>query len=184
MGSGPPCYGEGKRYWAEEWAARHQIDMKDAVAYADNWSDRSLLERELRAWSGRDPKGVIEFDQSQAFAMEKAATLTHTVRMLCDDLRGDTTSLDHPFLRDRMASALTSALLIGLPHNHSRAFEVAEPSIAPASVRRAERYIAENAGKAIGLSDVASARGRCKWPFAVFATRRRWHIGGPCDWNC
>jgi phosphoserine phosphatase len=49
MGSGPPCYGEGKRYWAEEWAASHQIDMKDAVAYADNWSDRSLLEKVGRA---------------------------------------------------------------------------------------------------------------------------------------
>jgi HAD superfamily hydrolase (TIGR01490 family) len=49
MGSGPPCYGEGKRFWAEEWARAHQIQMEDAVAYADNWSDRSLLERVGRA---------------------------------------------------------------------------------------------------------------------------------------
>ena len=49
MGSGPACYGDGKRYWAEEWAASHQIDMEDAVAYADNWSDRSLLEHVGRA---------------------------------------------------------------------------------------------------------------------------------------
>ena len=50
--------------------------------------DRSLLEREMLAWTGRDPRELIEFDQSQAFAMEKVATLTHAVRMLCDDLRG------------------------------------------------------------------------------------------------
>ena len=49
IGSGPACYGDGKRYWAEEWAASHQIKMDDAVAYADNWSDRSLLERVGRA---------------------------------------------------------------------------------------------------------------------------------------
>jgi HAD superfamily hydrolase (TIGR01490 family) len=49
MGSGPACYGEGKRHWAEEWARAHQIRMEDAVAYADNWSDRSLLERVGRA---------------------------------------------------------------------------------------------------------------------------------------
>ncbi len=49
MGSGPPCYGDGKRHWAEQWAASHGIDMQDAAAYADNWSDRSLLERVGRA---------------------------------------------------------------------------------------------------------------------------------------
>ena len=42
----------------------------------------------MLSWTGRDPREPIEFDQSQAFAMEKVATLTHAVRMLCDDLRG------------------------------------------------------------------------------------------------
>jgi HAD superfamily hydrolase (TIGR01490 family) len=45
IGDGPPCYGEGKRHWAERWAAAHGIAMDDSVAYADNWSDRALLER-------------------------------------------------------------------------------------------------------------------------------------------
>jgi HAD superfamily hydrolase (TIGR01490 family) len=49
VGSGPPCYGDGKRHWAEQWAQAHQIKMEDAVAYADNWSDRSLLEGAGRA---------------------------------------------------------------------------------------------------------------------------------------
>lgn len=45
VGSGPACYGEGKLYWAERWAASHGIMMDESVAYADNWSDRALLER-------------------------------------------------------------------------------------------------------------------------------------------
>jgi HAD superfamily hydrolase (TIGR01490 family) len=49
VGSGPPCYGEGKLYWATQWADERQVDMGQAVAYADNWSDRSLLERVGRA---------------------------------------------------------------------------------------------------------------------------------------
>jgi len=49
MGAGPPCYGEGKLFWAEDWAARHGLEMSEAVAYADNWSDRALLERVGRA---------------------------------------------------------------------------------------------------------------------------------------
>jgi AraC-like DNA-binding protein len=121
--------------------------------------ERSLLERELRAWAGCEPKELIEFDQSRAFAMEKVATLMHAVRMLCDDLRDESSSLDHPLVRDRVASTLASALLVGLPHNHSRALEAADTSIAPASVRRAERFIEENAVKAIGLTDVACAAG-------------------------
>ncbi len=49
VGSGPPCYGEGKLFWANQWAAEHQVDIGKAAAYADNWSDRSLLERVGRA---------------------------------------------------------------------------------------------------------------------------------------
>ena len=121
--------------------------------------DRSLLDRELRAWTGRDPKGLIEFDQSRTFATGEVGALTHLVRMLCDALREEPSSLDHPLVRDRIASALASAMLVGLPHNHSGAFEAAEAWIAPASVRRAERFIEENAARAIGLADVASAAG-------------------------
>jgi HAD superfamily hydrolase (TIGR01490 family) len=49
LGEGPPCYGEGKLYWAQNWANENEIAMDDAVAYADNWSDRLLLERVGRA---------------------------------------------------------------------------------------------------------------------------------------
>src|SRR4029077_12144690 len=45
VGSGPPCYGEGKLHWAMQWAVEHQVEIGGAVAYADNWSDRPLLER-------------------------------------------------------------------------------------------------------------------------------------------
>lgn len=45
VGSGPPCYGEGKVYWAEQWSGERGIMMDDCAAYADNWSDRALLQR-------------------------------------------------------------------------------------------------------------------------------------------
>jgi AraC-like DNA-binding protein len=121
--------------------------------------ERRLLDRELMAWTGREPRGPIEFDQSRTFAFAEAAALTRVVRMLCDDLRGGSSALDHPHVRDRFASTLASALLIGLPHNHIRAIEAAERPIAPASVRRAERFIEENATNAVGLTDVARATG-------------------------
>ena len=121
--------------------------------------ERRLLDRELIAWTGREPRGPIEFDQSRTFAFAEAATLTRVVRMLCDDLRGDSSALDHTLVHDRFAAALAAALLIGLPHNHIRAIEAAEKPIAPAAVRRAERFIEENAANAVGLTDVACATG-------------------------
>ena len=121
--------------------------------------DRRLLDRELIAWTGREPRGPIEFDQSRTFAFAEAATLTRVVRMLCDDLRGDSSALNHTLVRDRFASTLASALLIGLSHNYIRTIEAAEKSIAPASVRRAERFLEENVANAVGLTDVARAAG-------------------------
>ena len=49
IGDGPACYGEGKLHWANLWAEERKISMDSAVAYADNWSDRALLERVGRA---------------------------------------------------------------------------------------------------------------------------------------
>ena len=48
-GEGPPCYGEGKLYWAELWAKERGIGMDFTAAYGDNWSDRTLLCRAGRA---------------------------------------------------------------------------------------------------------------------------------------
>jgi HAD superfamily hydrolase (TIGR01490 family) len=49
MGDGPACYGEGKLHWASRWADERGIAMDEAAAYADNWSDRALLEQVGRA---------------------------------------------------------------------------------------------------------------------------------------
>ncbi len=49
IASGPPCYGEGKLHWARQWSERRRILMDETVAYADNWSDRALLEAAGRA---------------------------------------------------------------------------------------------------------------------------------------
>jgi HAD superfamily hydrolase (TIGR01490 family) len=58
IGSGPACYGEGKLYYAEAWSAERGIPMDAAAAYADNWSDRALLERVGRAVVVR-PRGKL-----------------------------------------------------------------------------------------------------------------------------
>lgn len=58
IGSGPACYGEGKLHYANAWAAERGIAMDSTAAYADNWSDRALLQSVGRAVVVR-PKGKL-----------------------------------------------------------------------------------------------------------------------------
>ena len=41
----PACYGQGKIFWAERYAARHATCLSDAYFYSDSLSDLPLLER-------------------------------------------------------------------------------------------------------------------------------------------
>jgi AraC-like DNA-binding protein len=121
--------------------------------------DRRLLEREFQAWTGCDKNERIEFDPSPVESMARVGTLTHCVRMLCDDLSNASSHLEHPLVCDRIASALVSTLLVSMPHNRRHVLEDAATSIAPFFVRRVERFIEENARCAINLEDLAAVAG-------------------------
>lgn len=41
----PICYGDGKVYWAEKWAAENDISLEESFFYTDSYSDLSMLER-------------------------------------------------------------------------------------------------------------------------------------------
>jgi AraC-like DNA-binding protein len=121
--------------------------------------DRRLLEREFQAWTGSDKTERIEFDLSPVESMARVGTLTHYVRMLCDDLSNESSHLEHPLVCDRIASALISTLLVSMPHNRGRDLETTATSIAPFFVRRVEHFIEENARCAISLADLAGVAG-------------------------
>src|SRR5215471_2178597 len=121
--------------------------------------DRLLVEREFQAWTGSDLTKRIEFDQPQTLTGEKVGTLARHVRMLCDDLKTSPSALEHPLVRDRIASALVSILLVSMPHNMQHALEPAARSIAPFFVRRVEHFMEENARQAINLEDLAGVAG-------------------------
>jgi AraC-like DNA-binding protein len=138
-------------------------------AFAKDWSpgtrqlliriDRRLLEREFQAWTGSDKTERIEFDLSPVENMAKVGTLTHCVRMLCDDLSNASSQLEHPLVCDRIASALVSTLLVSMPHNRGHVLEAATTSIAPFFVRRVERFMEENVRCAIDLEDLTGVAG-------------------------
>ena len=60
--------------------------------------DRRLVEREVRAWTGGDEGGGIEFDMPPIDDVAKVGTLALYVRMICDDLRNEASDLSHPLV--------------------------------------------------------------------------------------
>jgi HAD superfamily hydrolase (TIGR01490 family) len=74
LAEGPPCYGEGKLYWAERWADERKISMDETVAYADNWSDRALLARVGRAVAVRPHRKL------KRLALHRGWTIAHPRR--------------------------------------------------------------------------------------------------------
>jgi AraC-like DNA-binding protein len=121
--------------------------------------DRSLVEREFQALTGYDEPQRIEFDPLPLEGMARAGTLAHFAGMLCDDLKNASSGLEHPLVRDRVASALVSTLLVSIPHNRQRALQAAATSVAPFFVRRAEHFIEENARHAVDLEDLVGVAG-------------------------
>jgi AraC-like DNA-binding protein len=121
--------------------------------------DRGLVEREFMALTGSDEPERIEFEPLPLDGMARAGTLGHFARMVCDDLKNASSELEHPLVRDRIASALVSTLLVSMPHNRQRALAAAATSIAPFFVRRAEHFIEENARDAVDLEALAGVAG-------------------------
>jgi AraC-like DNA-binding protein len=121
--------------------------------------DRRLVEREFRALTGYDETARIEFDPLPLESLARAGTLAHFARMLCDDLKNASSGVEHPLVRDRIASALVSTLLVSMPHNRQSTLEAAATSIAPFFVRRAEQFIKENAQNDIDLEKLAGTAG-------------------------
>jgi hypothetical protein len=77
--------------------------------------DRRLVEREVRAWTGGDVGGGIEFEMP-IDDVANVGTLALYVRMICDDLRNEASDLSHPLVADRVASGLAALLLTSRPN--------------------------------------------------------------------
>jgi AraC-like DNA-binding protein len=120
--------------------------------------DRRLVEREVRAWTGCDVGGGIEFEMP-IDDVAKVGTLALYVRMICDDLKNEASDLFHPLVADRVASGLVALLLTSMPNNKQRTIEAASESAAPFFVRRVKQFIEEHARDAIALADLISVAG-------------------------
>jgi AraC-like DNA-binding protein len=118
--------------------------------------DQADLEAHLAMLTGRRHRGPVLFDGGLDIASGPAAAVAHIVQLLRGEAERPEAS---PLLLASLRSALLTSLLTNARHSAAALFEGEPRRIAPASVRRAEEFIAAHAADAISLSDIVEAAG-------------------------
>ncbi|MFZ6049409.1 AraC family transcriptional regulator [Pseudomonas sp. CR3202] len=119
--------------------------------------DRSLIERHCQQMLGRTLRSNIEFESSLPLDTEAGARWLRMVGWVYDSL-----SLDDelsPLLTAQMEAGLVNLLLTNHPHSYSSELCSDGPSLAPAFVKRVERYIEDHAHEPISIVDMAEHAG-------------------------
>jgi AraC-like DNA-binding protein/anti-sigma regulatory factor (Ser/Thr protein kinase) len=107
--------------------------------------------------TGADP-ATVRFDLSRPVSPARAALWEATVRHLRDDVLPNEEAMASPLLRSAAFRHLVAALVEAFPNTALDALR--RPTgerVAPAAVRRAERFMEEHAADDIALADVAGA---------------------------
>jgi AraC-like DNA-binding protein len=121
---------------------------------------RSALERQARALTGRDIKGVVDFDPLARLQTGKGASLFRTLRFVASELQDDTSAAKTSFIEETMEQMLIRVLLDAQASELSEALECkGSTRIAPRCVMRVERYIAEHLGEDISVEAMVQASG-------------------------
>jgi AraC-like DNA-binding protein len=116
--------------------------------------DRGLLERHCQHDLGRMLRQGLEFQPDMPLDTPAGLRWMRMVNWFYDYLSVD--AKVSPLLVAHLESVLVNMLLTCQPHNYSEAIEAAECiTIAPAFVKRAERYIEEHAQEPISIVEMA-----------------------------
>lgn len=118
--------------------------------------DIAKLEAACARWLGRPLEQPLKF-ALRPFSDELERVWQQTLAYAWSSEMG-ALSLTGP-ARASLDEYLLTLLLHQHPHNYSEEFVNPSPAPVPGLVRRAERYMTENAGAAISVSDVAAALG-------------------------
>lgn len=119
--------------------------------------DRSLLERHCQQMLGRTLRNQIEFDSCLPLNTEAGARWLRMVSWVYDCLSVDEQL--SPLMATQLESGLVSMLLTNQPNSYSQELCAEGPSLAPAFVKRVERYIEDHAHEAISIVDMAEYAG-------------------------
>lgn len=120
---------------------------------------RAELQAMLSMIAGVDRSPYLEFEPSIRLDGGGGAALARLVELVVSTLDSDPDFVPSPLVTARLAEAITTQLLTGLPHKHSALVTRPVRAAAPAYVRRAAEYLEANAWQPISVADVARSVG-------------------------
>lgn len=125
--------------------------------------ERELIQRHCLQHLGHEMRVPLEFDVGMALDGEAGQRWLRLVEWFYAELDRDVapaeTVFGSPLVTAQAEQMLITMLLTCQPHNYSEKLRREAPSIAPAFVRRIERYIEEHAHEPLTIVDLAEHAG-------------------------
>lgn len=134
---------------------RHEPNTEKLVLRVD----REALERNCIQHLGHGMRRALEFRPSMSLDSPEGMRWTSLLRWIYESLAIDEQSFDSPIIAAQIEQMVVTMLLTCQPHNYSQELAGEERSIAPAFVKRIERYIEEHADEPITIVDLAEHAG-------------------------
>ena len=121
--------------------------------------DRNLVERTCQQHLGRTLAKPVMFKPDMPLGTREAQSWMRVIGWIYDHLSRDEGSLP-PLLFAQFEQAIVTTLLTCQPNNYSQELCADDvPSIAPAFVKKVERYVEEHAHEPITIADMAEHAG-------------------------
>ncbi|WP_068636781.1 AraC family transcriptional regulator [Thauera butanivorans] len=133
----------------------HAADAEKLVVKVD----REALERSCIQHLGHGMRQPLEFRLAMSLDGPEGMRWSSLLRWIYESLMVDERSFDSPIVAAQIEQMAITMLLTCQPHNYSQELAGEERSIAPAFVKRIERYIEEHADEPITIVDLAEHAG-------------------------
>ena len=134
---------------------RHEANTEKLVVRIE----REVLERNCIQHLGHALRQPIEFLPSMMLDGAAGGRWTSFLRWVYESLALDDQCFDSPIMAAQLEQTDIATLLTCQPHNYTEQLTGEERSIAPAFVKRIERYIEDNADQPITIVDLAEHAG-------------------------
>ena len=134
---------------------RHEANTEKLVIRIE----REVLERNCIQHLGHALRHPIGFLPSMTLDGVAGSRWTGLLRWIYESLALDDQCFDSPIMSAQVEQTVIATLLSAQPHNYSEELNGEERSIAPAFVKRIERYIEDHADQPITIVDLAEHAG-------------------------
>ena len=121
--------------------------------------DREVLERHCAQHLGHAMRTPLKFEPTMDLASAGGMRWVNLMKWIYESLLSDSGGLESPMIASQLEQMVVTMVLGSQPSNYSDELMREERSIAPAFVKRIERYIEDNAADPITMADLAEHAG-------------------------